>query len=616
MSGLCGWFGRGQMADSAGTLEQMAHALPNHGLIQTKAASGPNFGLALCTHPASGAFVAEPSIVAAIEGYPEWSDHALDALAKTHGHASALVEGYKRKGRALFEVLHGAFALAILDLSAKKALFAIDRFGIQTMCYAQPGPNLIVFGSTTDAVRAHPDVGATISMQSIFDYFYLVDRIPAPSTIYREQRKLVPAEFVLVEPDKTIVTTYWQMPYQSDNRVSKATATEKLKERLNHAVKTSLMGEADGKIGAFLSGGLDSSSVVGIAAHLLSRNLLTFTIGFPIDGFDESQYAEIVAQHFGTKHQTHYVRPHDVIDILLKSVEIYDEPFGNSSFIPAYVCACLAKEAGVEMMLAGDGGDELFAGNKRYAEDAIFDYYAMLPSAIRNSLVEPLAAHLSFAKNAGPLGKALRYVERAKKSVTERLADNVFLAVDPIEMFSENALREIDTKEPIALMADIFRAPLDASKVQRMMNLDLRVTLADSDLRKVARMCELAGVRVRFPFLNDDLAELSAQLPETLLMEGGKLRQFYKDAMRGFLPEAVITKQKHGFGLPYTAYMNSHAPLRELICDCLEGLKREGYFRPEFLDQLKDRANTGTLSGHETIAWDLAVIGLWLNARK
>lgn len=267
-------------------------------------------------------------------------------------------------------------------------------------------------------------------------------------------------------------------------------------------------------------------------------------------------------------------------------------------------------------MLAGDGGDELFAGNKRYAEDGIFDHYGKLPSALRAGLLEPLAARLGSVKNLGLSGKVVRYVEHAKKSVPERMADNLFRVLDPREVFAADVLRDIDQAAPQALAASIYDAPADASKVQRMMQLDLRVTLADSDLRKVLRMCELAGVRARFPFLNDDLAEFSASLPGTLLMEGGKLRQFYKSAMRGFLPDAIINKKKHGFGLPYLSFMNSHEPLRELVCDSLTGLKTRGYFRRDFLDELIDRARHGSLTGNQTAAWDLLVLELWLDSRS
>lgn len=616
MSGLCGWLGGDRIADPAGTLARMAHALPDHGLVHAHAVSGPNFGLALHSHPATGSFATEANLIVAVEGYPEWSDSSFKEIAKADGNAHALLVAYRRKGPSFLDALRGSFSFAVIDLTAGKAFCAIDQFGVQTLCYAEPAPDLVVFGSTTDAVRAHPKVGATITAQAIFDYLYFVDRLPAPTTVYREQRKLAPGEFLALDTGRASVGSYWQMPYSSAGRIEKAAAAEELRTRLRDAISACLVGERHDSVGAFLSGGLDSSTVVGMAAGLVSGQLQTFTIGFPVEGFDEARYADIAAKHFGTKHHIYYLQPHDVVDVLLKAVQIYDEPFANSSLIPAYHCARLAKEAGVEMLLAGDGGDELFAGNKRYADDAFFDHYSKLPAFLRKGVLEPVVASLPFARNAGILGKALRYVERAKQSVPDRMADNLFQAVPPGEVLASDALDEIDLGAPLALANSIYNEPRDASKVQRMMQLDLRVTLADTDLRKVVRMCELAGVRTRFPFLHDDLAEFSARLPETLLMEGGNLRQFYKDAMSGFLPDAIINKQKHGFGLPYTAFMNSHAPLRDLVCDSLTNLKGRKYFRAAFLDDLITRARDGNLSGHETVAWDLIVLELWLQSRE
>lgn len=615
MSGLCGWFGHGGTQDPRTLVERMAHALPSYGHTETFSAYGPRFGLALRTHPSTGSLASDVDLAAVIEGYPVWSDVAFGQIAAAEGHARALLAAYRKKGTALLDVLRGAFSFAIVDLTAEKAFIAIDRFGIQTLCYAQPVAGLLVFGSTTDAVRAHLKVGATVAMQSVFDYLYFIDRVPAPETIYLEQQKLAPAQYLLFEPTRTTVANYWQMPYQSETRVDKAVAAEELKLRLRDAVKASLCGEDCRNVGAFLSGGLDSSSVVGIAAGMLPCPLQTFTIGFPATEFDETHYADIAAKHFHTRHVAYVLRPQDTINVLLKSVRIYDEPFANSSLIPAYYCAKIAREAGIELMMAGDGGDELFAGNKRYAEGRIFEHYTKLPSALRERVLEPAANHLAFARNRGPIGKVLRYVEHARKSVPERMADNLFRIFDPSEVFGSDALGEIDQRAPAILAEDIYAAPRDASRVQRMMHLDLRVTLADSDLRKVVRMCELAGVRARFPLLNDDLAEFSASLPENLLMEGGTLRHFYKHAMRGFLPNAIIDKQKHGFGLPYLSFMNSHAPLRELTCDSLTNLKRRRYFRPEFLEGLIDRARRGALSSGETAAWDLVVLDLWLESR-
>lgn len=281
-----------------------------------------------------------------------------ERLARAEGHARALLTAYRQKTSALLDRLRGTFSFAILDLKSGEALCAIDRYGIATLCYAQPKPGLIVFGSTTDAVRAHPEVGATIALQSIYDYLYFVDRIAAPTTIYREQRKLPPGECLQWKGGAAKITRYWHMPYRATANLDKLAAAEELRSRLQNAVKASLAGEDFDRVGAFLSGGLDSSSVVGVAAGLMPQKLKTFTIGFPVEGFDEAEYAEAAAKHFGTIHQIYYLQPQDVVDILLKAVRIYDEPFGNSSFVPAYHCARLAKEAGIEMMLAGDGGDD------------------------------------------------------------------------------------------------------------------------------------------------------------------------------------------------------------------------------------------------------------------
>jgi asparagine synthase (glutamine-hydrolysing) len=616
MSGLCGWFGDGRFEDSRALLEKMAGALPDCGRIQTSVASGPLFGLAIKAHPATGAFAEEGETVAAIEGYPRWRDPLFDEIARANGHARALLAAYQERGTALFDVLRGAFSFAVIDLPKRQVLSAIDRFGIQSLCYAQPTPDMVVFGSTTDAVRSHPKACATIPLQSIFDYLFFVDRIPAPYTVYREQRKLVPGEYLLMAPGQLTIASYWQMPYRSAAAVDRTAAAVELRERLAQAVRSTLTGEDDGSVGAFLSGGLDSSSVAGFAAGLRSKTLRTFTIGFSVDGFDEAHYAEIAARHFGTKHHTYYLQPQDVVDVLCKAAEIYDEPFANSSVIPTYHCARLAKEAGVDLMLAGDGGDELFAGNSRYARDKMFDRYAELPSLLRKGVIEPCAERFAFAGNLPFLGKFIQYVKMAQKSVPERMTANLFGVLAPRDVLAADALREIDVGAPLALAASIFQAPSDAGKIQRMMHLDLRLTLADSDLRKVVRMCELAGVRARFPFLDDDLAEFSAHLPEILLIEGGKLRAFYKEAMRNFLPDAILSKKKHGFGLPYATFMNTHAPLRELICDSLARLRGRRYFRPEFLDDLTDSARKGDLSRHWVVAWDLVALELWLSAHR
>lgn len=615
MSGFCGWFGGAAGADRRAMLSRMAARLPSHGPCQTQEIAGEGFALAGRIHPAMGGCFEEGGVAAVVEGYPIWSDPGLARVAHETGHARALISAYRSKGVALFDQLRGPFSFALLDHAARRALLAIDRFGVQTLCYAWAGHDTLVFGSTTDTLRAHAGIQSSIPPQSIFDFLYFIDRIPAPETIYREHRKFVPGEYLLVEPGRHENKRYWQMPYTPGSDVEPRAAAEELRRQLREAVATTLVGETPGRVGAFLSGGLDSSSVVGTAAQQLPGELHTFTIGFPVEGFDETRYAELAASHFGTRHHVYTVQPQDVLDVLNKAAVIYDEPFANLSMVPAYVCARLARENGIDMMLAGDGGDELFAGNERYGKDQIFDGFERLPDWLRATLRRSVSAVPAPVAAFSPAAKAMRFVEMSAKSVPERMIGNVFAAVDPREMFSADAFSEIDAGATRALIANIFDTPENADKLQRMMHFDLRVTLADSDLRKVNRMCELAGVRVRYPFLVDEFAEFSAGLPRDLLMESGRLRQFYKKSMTGFLPQEIIDKQKHGFGLPYMDFLKSYRPLQSLMCDGLASLRKRGYFRIDYLDGLIARVRSNTMLGPDAVVWDLLILEMWLESR-
>jgi len=300
-----------------------------------------------------------------------------------------------------------------------------------------------------------------------------------------------------------------------------------------------------------------------------------------------------------------------VLEVLHKAAAIYDEPFGNLSMIPAFACARLAREHGVDLLLAGDGGDELFAGNERYGKDRVFDRYGRIPPVLRALLGRLVAA----VPPVGIVGKARRFLDLAARSVPERMIGNVFASLDPRRIFSAEAWAEIDAAAPRRLASSIYEAPTRADKIQRMMHFDLRITLADSDLRKVNRMCELAGVRVRYPFLDDDVVAFSGTLPGRLLMKSGGLRQFYKDAMADFLPAEVIGKQKHGFGLPYMDFLASYQPLRSLMCDGLASLGRRGYFRSDYVEGLISRIRSNALLGPDAVAWDLLMLELWFQAR-
>ncbi len=610
MSGFCGWVGEAPGTEALGA---MAARLPDYGSCRADKRHAMSAGLAHRGRSGESWWYDADGIWVAVEGYPRWTDAALRHVAAQHGHGAAIAQAFRDRGADLLHAMEGDFAIAVIDETARKALLAIDRAGVRTLSYATPAPGLLVFGSTIESVAAHPAVRSTVRLQSVFDYINFVDRIPAPHAIFEEQTKLLPGECVMIEGGAVRHQRYWRLPYVADGEGTQQTLGSELFDRMQTAVRRQIDGEAPGRVGAFLSGGLDSSSVVGLLAGAGAGQARSFTITFDDGAFDESEFARVAARHFGTEHHEYRLTPDDVCDTIEAITAIYDEPFGNSSAVPTYHCARVAREAGVELMLAGDGGDELFAGNSRYLEDRVFQHYARVPALLRRGLIEPMLAMTPASLGGSFMRKARNYVTAAKLPIPVRMTGSLTVQRTALgDIFASDFLAEIDPGEPGRLVVDMFEDPVSASDLQRCLAVDMRLTLADSDLRKVNRMCEAAGVRVRYPMLDDDLVAFSARVPERLLVGDGELRGFYKQAFGHFLPREIITKKKHGFGLPFIGFVQDHPPIRDLAFDSLAALKKRGYFRPEYIDELIGGPGVGAEGSFDGITWDLMILELWL----
>ena len=415
MSGFCGWFGEtGDSASRADALGAMAARLPDYGTCASDRVHGDRGGLTHRGRQGESSWHTEDGIWVAVEGHPRWTDAGLRHVAAQNGHGAAIASAFRGWGADLLHALAGDFAIAVIDETAGKALLAIDRYGIRTLSYARPSSGPVVFGSTIDSVAAHPAVDSTVRLQSIFDYVNFVDRIPAPHAIFEEQTKLLPGECLLIEDGNVRHQRYWRLPYVANGGGTQDSLGTELFDRMQTSVRRQIDGEAPGTIGAFLSGGLDSSTVVGLLAGAGAGQAKTFTITFDDGEFDESKYARIASQHFGTEHHEYRLTPDDVCDTITAITEIYDEPFGNSSAVPTFHCARVAREAGIELMLAGDGGDELFAGNSRYLEDRVFQHYDRIPQLLRSGLIEPMLAVAPTSLGGNFLRRARNYVNAAK----------------------------------------------------------------------------------------------------------------------------------------------------------------------------------------------------------
>jgi asparagine synthase (glutamine-hydrolysing) len=598
--GICGWVGG--PPSGAGALASMLAHLPATG--PAAAHVGGRCGLAASDRWQIGR---AGSVAVAICGRPDWTRLVAGSPA-SHAPVDALASAYREAGMRCLERLGGSFALAAIDESSGAALVAIDRIGQHPLFYTTLDQTL-VFSTTADGLRGHPDVRLEVGPQGIYDYLYC-HMLPSPTSIYADVRKL-PAAHCLVGRDGAWQTVnYWRPQFREQLDVPVEAAHREMMTVIRNAVRD----HADsGVVGAFLSGGLDSSTVAGMLAEVRPGAAHTFSIGFNVPAYDESGYARIAAEHFKTVAHTYYVTEQDVLDAIPAIAAAYDEPFGNSSVLPAYFCARLARQHGIEHLLGGDGGDELFAGNERYAKQGVFEHYQRLPAWLRRHALEPVLNRLPPA--LPPIRKAQSYVRQANVPLPDRLQTYNYLNRFAAEqIFEADLLAAIDPDEPRNLERETYRRIGDASVLNRMLYLDWQITLADNDLRKVTRACELASVEVSYPLLDDAVVELSTRIPSDQKLRHGRLRHFYKEATRDFLPAAIIEKEKHGFGLPFGVWLVEHEGMRELARDSLDALKRRRLIRADFIDRALALHAKEHASYYGELVWVLMVLELWLAA--
>jgi asparagine synthase (glutamine-hydrolysing) len=610
MTGIAGWVAPAGLDIEPATVLARMQAKLGIALADKPPAAEPTHGLCKYSPFGAASTHVEDGFVAAIDGRVQWDDADLARISSDVSPAAALLAAYRRFDKDCLHHLHGTFSLAVMEPSTGTLLLAIDRLGVQRLCFSASS-GTVVFGSTADSVAQHPAVRRTLSDQGIFNYLFY-HAVPAPGTIYAGVEKLLPAQYVLLRNGLLSRDFYWEGSWE-DREVGdfgeRATALKRLlRETVGDAA-------ANGHVGTFLSGGTDSSTVTGVLAELIDRGPVdTFSIGFEAEGFDEIAYARIAASRFGTHPHEYYVTPGDVVHAIPLIAAAYDEPFGNASAVPTYFCALRAKEAGIDVMLAGDGGDEIFGGNARYAKQRVFEIYHRIPGALRTTLIEPLLLHLPGAVFLAPFRKLQSYIRQARIPLPDRLESYNFLHTHSLnEIFNTDFLSSIDSAQPVSLLREPYFRTRSASVINRMLHLDWKQTLADNDLRKVNRMTELAGIEVRYPLLDERMVAFAAALPPSYKVRGTYLRWFFKQALKDFLPAEIIAKSKHGFGLPFGLWMQRHPPLRDLAYDSLYTFRQRGYVKPAYVDRLIELHRTGHASYYGVMIWVIMMLEQWLH---
>lgn len=539
-------------------------------------------------------------------GSPRFSDTRLAALALAGDTAAAWRAALQGAPKSAAQGVTGDFAVGLREPGGRTFL-AVDRFAIRTLCYR------VVDGQLRFAARADElaDAGTEIDPQAIFDYLYF-HVIPSPRTIYKGIYRLPPGHYALFENGQLTVAPYWVPTFEEQRGASFDALRDEFRQLLRDAVATQLDGS---KPACFLSGGTDSSTIAGMTALASGKTAATYSIGFDAQGYDEMAFARLAAKHFKTEHHEYYVTPDDLVRSIADVAASYDQPFGNSSALPAYYCAKMAREDGVSKILAGDGGDELFGGNTRYAKQKVFGWYGAVPAALRTGLLEPMS-RLSVMEQVPLVRKAASYVNQARVPMPDRLMTyNQLFRLGVQDVLTPQLLAQVDQQDPARQQRGVWAEARTDSLVNRMLAFDWRYTLADCDLPKVVGTTALAGVGVGFPMLDDRLLAFSLKLPTDYKLKGLKLRWFFKEALRGFLPDEILTKKKQGFGLPFGVWANTHPALNALATDSLHSLAARGVVRADFVQTLLTQRLPEHPGYYGEMVWILMMLEQWLAAK-
>jgi asparagine synthase (glutamine-hydrolysing) len=506
---------------------------------------------------------------------------------------------------ALAAGLTGAFSIGIHDAARGRTFLAVDRFAVHTLCFREAEGGLVFADRADDGAVATQKLDA----QALFDYLYF-HCIPSPRTVFEGVHRLPPGHYAWYEAGMLTVAPYWVPTFTPDRL---APDFQSLRDEFRQLLQQAVSRQLDGGIAAcFLSGGTDSSTVAGMIGLAAGHPARSYSIGFEAEGYDEMAYARIAARHFGTDHREYYVTPDDLVRGVPTVAAHYDQPFGNSSALPAYYCAKLAHDEGVTRLLAGDGGDELFGGNSRYAKQRVFGWYRHLPASMRSAVLEPLLERTPLGRLPG-FSKALSYVEQAREPMPDRLRMyNLLLRLGSAEVLEPGFISLVDEASPGRLQRDVWAGAHALSEVDRTLAFDWRFTLAESDLPKVLGTTHLAGVEVGFPLLDTSLVDFSCRLSPHYKLKGLKLRWFFKEALRGFLPDEIITKPKQGFGLPFGVWATRHAALKSLAEDSLRSLGTRGIVRPMFIRDLLDRRLAQHPGYFGEMVWILMMMEQWM----
>jgi asparagine synthase (glutamine-hydrolysing) len=517
---------------------------------------------------------------------------------------------YEDQGIDCLQHIHGMFAFALWDGLHRRLFAARDRIGKKPFYYTWRDGRLL-FASELKALLEHPAVERDIDPRSLAKYL-AYDCVPAPWTIFKGIEKLLPGHYLVADTSGVRTAPYWsppQPPAPGDVEVAEGEVAERLRHLLEGAVNRRLV--SDVPLGVFLSGGIDSSTIVALVAKRHpGRPIRTFSVGFEDKSFDESTYARHVAQLFGTEHHEAILKPEAMLEILPRVMEHLDEPFADASVIPTYLLSGFARQF-VTVVLGGDGGDELFFGYPTFQAERVARWLEWLPAGVFRALRRGVADRLPVSMdNFSTDFKVKRFLMGMEHP--SNIRHPMWLS-----SFDFHGLRAIlptfDREAADSLFQEWEELPSGWSRPERWDAIGygyLRCYLQDCVLSKVDRASMAHGLEVRAPFLDTEVVEMVYGLPWTLKLRRWTTKHLLKRTMAGLLPAEIVHRPKKGFGIPVAKWLRG--PLRSLATDLLapDRLRRAGIFRPEEVQRLLDEHLRGRVD-HRKPLWTLLAFELW-----
>lgn len=545
-----------------------------------------------------------------VYNYQEIRTH-LDGLGHefyTKSDTEATLHLYDEYGPEGLNHTRGMFALAIWDTRDRSLFLARDRVGKKPILYAHLPNGDLVFGSEFQALLKHPGVSREVDPVAIDDYLtYLC--VPAPRTAFRDIRKLEPGHWLKWKDGKIQTERYWQPDFSKKLKISEEEAIEETTRLLRESTRLRMISEVP--LGAFLSGGVDSSTVVALMAQESSQPVKTFSIGFEEQDFSELKYAKRVAEHVGAEYHEFIVRP-NALEVIPTLVDHYGEPYADSSAIPTYYVSKETRKH-VTVALNGDGGDESFAGYERYVAMRAAETYARVPSPLRKAFIEaPISLLPTSELKRSRFRDAKRFLKAASLPRSERYLRwmTTFTREAKGEMYTAEFRSRIGGSDPARILEEWFARANGSGLLDATMLTDQMTYLPNDLLVKVDIASMANSLEARSPFLDHKVIEFAAQLPENLKMRGFETKSLLKKVAARLVPRDVIYRRKMGFGVPVGKWFRSE--MKEFVKEVLlseHSLKR-GIIRPESLERYVTEHTTG-LRDHSFQLWTLLMLELW-----